>query len=115
MGHSAEGALQRELCRGSFAEGALQKTIKGNMVRGIDGVKQESLGICDPCKLGKITLHPHRKVPAANHEQHLLDLVVVDLAGPNRPQTLRGKKYDMVLVDTFSRRSWVKLLGGESV
>ena len=32
----------------------------------------------------------------------LLDLVVVDLGGPNKPQTLGGKVYDMVIFDTYS-------------
>ena len=36
--------------------------------------------------------------------------MVVDLARPNRPQTLGGKVYDMVIVDTFSQRSFVKLV-----
>ena len=43
-----------------------------------------------------------------------LDLVVVDLAGPNKPQTLGGKLYDMVIVDTYSQRSFVKLLAKKS-
>ena len=104
--------LHRRL--GHSAEGTLHKMIKGNMVRGIDKVEQTSLGICDPCKLGKNSLHPHHQVPAAHHGQYPLDLVVVDLAGPNRPQTIGGKRYDMVLIDTFSRRSWVKLLAKKS-
>ena len=79
-----------------------------------DGVKYVSLGICDSCKLGKITLHPYQQVLAANHGHHPLDLVVVDLAGPNRPQTLGGKQYDMVLIDTFSKRSWIELLAKKS-
>ena len=44
----------------------------------------------------------------------MLDLVVVDLAGLNKPQTLGGKHYDMVIVDTFSQRSFVKLLTKKS-
>ena len=44
----------------------------------------------------------------------LLDLMVVDLAGPNKPQTLGGKKYDMVIVDTYSQRSFVILLSKKS-
>ena len=39
---------------------------------------------------------------------------MVDLAGPNRPQTLGGNIYDMVIVDTFSQRSFVKLLSKKS-
>ena len=44
----------------------------------------------------------------------MLDLVVVDLAGPNRPQTLGRKLYDMVIVDTFSQRFFVVLLANKS-
>ena len=84
------------------------------MVRGIEGVVEISLGICDPCKLGKIVKHSYHEVPAEHHGQYPLDLVVVDLAGPNRPQTLGGKRYDMLIIDTFSRRSWVKLLAKKS-
>ena len=74
--------------------------MKGNMVRDIEGVEEISLGICDPCKLGKIARHPYHEFPADHHGQYPLNLVVVDLAGPNRPQTLEGKRYDMVINDT---------------
>ena len=40
--------------------------------------------------------------------------MVVDLAGPNRPQTLGHKLYDMVIVDTFSQRFFVVLLAKKS-
>ena len=36
------------------------------------------------------------------------------MAGPNKPQTLRGKLYDMVIVHTFSQRSFVKVLAKKS-
>ena len=41
-------------------------------------------------------------------------MVVVDLAGPNRPQTVGHKLYDMVIVDTFSLRFVVVLLAKKS-
>ena len=75
--------LHRRL--GHSVEGALVKMVKGGMVRGIEEVKVETLGICDPCKLGKISHHPHGTFPKEKHGQHPLDLVVMDLAGPNRP------------------------------
>ena len=40
--------------------------------------------------------------------------MVVDLAGPNRPQTLGRKLYDMVIVDTFTQRYFVILLAKKS-
>ena len=44
----------------------------------------------------------------------MLDLVVIDLAGPNRPQTLGRKLYDMAIVDTFTQRFFVILLAKKS-
>ena len=41
-------------------------------------------------------------------------LVVVDLAGRNRPQTLGDKLYDMLIMDTFSQRIFIKLLRNKS-
>ena len=49
-----------------------------------------------------MTQKPHPPTVVNNKGVDLLDLVVVDLAGPNKPQTLGGKKYDMVIVDTYS-------------
>ena len=43
-----------------------------------------------------------------------MELVVVDLAGPNTPQTLGGKIYDMIIIDNFSQRVFVKLLAKKS-
>ena len=99
---------------GHLGNGAMQKLLKGDLVRGIGKVKVEALGGCDFCKLGKLTQKPHLATVVNNKGVELLDLVVVDLARPNRPQTLGGKVYDMVIVDTFSRRSFVKMLTKKS-
>ena len=77
-------------------------------------MKIEELGVCEVCKLGKMTQKPHPAAVVNNKGVELLDLVVVDLAGPNRPKTLGGKKYDMVIVDTYSQRSFVILLRKKS-
>ena len=88
----------------------MQKLLKGDMVRGTSKAKVEELGGCDFCKLGKLTQKPHPATVVNNKGVDLLDLVVVDLAGPNKPQTLGGKLYDIAIVDTYSQRSFVKLL-----
>ena len=74
----------------------------------------EELGGCDFCKLGKPTQKPRPAAVVNNKGADLLDLVVVDLAGPNKPQALGGKLYDMVIVDTYTQRSFVKLLAKKS-
>ena len=77
-------------------------------------MKIEELGGCDFYKLVKLTQKPHPAAVVNNKGVDLLDLVVVDLAGPNKPQTLGGKLYDMVIVDTHTQRSFVKLLAKKS-
>ena len=81
---------------------AMRKLLMGKLVRGIEGVKVKDLLPCDFCKVGKLPQGPHPVAAVDNKGSRLLDLVVVDLAGPNRPQTLGHKLYDMVIVDTFS-------------
>ena len=104
--------LHRRL--GHTGNDALQKLLRGELVRGISKVRVETLDNCDHCKLGKLTQKPHPAAVVNNKGVYMLDLVVVDLAGPNRPQTLGGKVYDMVIVDTFSQRSFVQLLEKKS-
>ena len=106
------GLLHRRM--GHSGSEAMQKLLRGDMVRGVSKVKIEELGSCDFCKLGKLSQKPHPAAVVDNKGADLLDLVVVDLAGPNRPQTLGGKVYDMVLVDTYSQRSFVYLLAKKS-
>ena len=115
--YSAKVELNMDLLHrrlGHSGNDAMQKLLKGELVRGTEKVKVEALGGCDICKLGKLTQKPHPAAVVNNKGVELLDLVVVDLAGPNRPQTLGGKVYDMVIVDTFSQRSFVELLAKKS-
>ena len=93
---------------------AMRKLLMGKLVRGIDSIKIEDLQPCDFCKQGKLPQGPHSVADIVNKGTRLLDLVVVDLAGPNRPQTLGRKLYDMVMVDTFTQRFFVILLAKKS-
>ena len=93
---------------------SMRKLVIGKLVHGIDNVKVEDLRSCDFCKQGKLPQGPHPVADVINKGTRLLDLVVVDLAGPNRPQTLGRKLYDMVIVDTFSQRFFVILLAKKS-
>ena len=79
----------------------MRKLMSGKLVNGIDKIKVEDLQTCDFCKLAKLSQGPHPIADVANKGTRVLDLVVVDLAGPNRPQTLGKKLYDMVIVDTL--------------
>ena len=65
--------------------------------------------ICGPCQLGKQTKLAHSKVNVVATSRPL-ELLHVDLMGPTRIESMGGKRYIMVVVDDFSRYSWVEFL-----
>ena len=65
--------------------------------------------ICDACQIGKQTKSNHHKVNVICTSR-CLELLHVDLIGPTRTESLGGKKYIMVIVDDFSRYTWVEFL-----
>ena len=100
MGHAGQGAIDR-----IFKEGS---------VSGINGIKLGSVGDCNICKLGKLPRQSFAKVVRDPSVFHPLDMIFVDLAGPNRRATLGGASYDMVIIDAFTRRTWVILVKKKS-
>ena len=65
--------------------------------------------VCRPCQLGKQTKakHPSTQTSATSRPLELLHL---DLMGPTRTESFGGKRYIMVVVDDFTRYTWVILL-----
>nr|GEV26299.1 retrovirus-related Pol polyprotein from transposon TNT 1-94 [Tanacetum cinerariifolium] len=61
------------------------------------------------CQLGKSKKHTH-KPKAENTNLEVLNTLHMDLCGPMRVQTINGKKYILVIVDDYSRFTWVKFL-----
>nr|GEU49024.1 hypothetical protein [Tanacetum cinerariifolium] len=61
------------------------------------------------CQLGKSKKHTH-KPKAENTNLEVLHTLHIDLCGPMRVQTINGKKYILVIVDDYSRFTWVKFL-----
>ena len=59
--------------------------------------------------IGKQTKSPHPKVNVITTSCPL-ELLHVDLIGPTRTESMGGKRYIMVVVDDFSRYSWVEFL-----
>ena len=79
--------------------------LKGE-VRGIPKLKIDEGRICGECQIGKQTRMSHKKL------QHLttskvLELLHMDLMGPMQVKSLGGKRYAYVVVDEFSRFTWV--------
>nr|GFA09513.1 hypothetical protein [Tanacetum cinerariifolium] len=53
---------------------------------------------------------PTHKPKAKNTNLEVLNTFYMDLCGPMRVQTINGKKYILVIVDDYSRFTWVKFL-----
>ena len=65
------------------------------------------------CQIGKQTKASHHKVNVIATSR-CLELLHVDLMGPTRTESLGGKRYIMVVVDDFSRYTWVEFLREKS-
>nr|GEZ12515.1 integrase, catalytic region, zinc finger, CCHC-type, peptidase aspartic, catalytic [Tanacetum cinerariifolium] len=65
--------------------------------------------LCSGCQLGKSIKHTH-KPKTKNTNLEVLNTLHMDLCGPIRVQTINGNKYILVIVDDYSRFTWVKFL-----
>ena len=76
---------------------------------GIPKLNRVSNVVCGPCQLGKQTKakHPDTQTSATSKPLELLHL---DLIGPTKTESLGRKRYIMVVVEDFTRYTWVILL-----
>nr|GEY20943.1 integrase, catalytic region, zinc finger, CCHC-type, peptidase aspartic, catalytic [Tanacetum cinerariifolium] len=65
--------------------------------------------LCPSCEQGKSKResHPPKPVPNSRQRLHLLHM---DLSGPMRIASINGKRYVLVIVDDYSRYTWVHFL-----
>nr|GEU70870.1 retrovirus-related Pol polyprotein from transposon TNT 1-94 [Tanacetum cinerariifolium] len=65
--------------------------------------------LCPLCEQGKSkrASHPPKPVPNSRQRLHLLHM---DLCGPIRIASINGKRYVLVIVDDYSRYTWVHVL-----
>ncbi|GJS63298.1 retrovirus-related pol polyprotein from transposon TNT 1-94 [Tanacetum coccineum] len=80
-----------------------------NLVRGLPRLKFEKDHLCSACQLGKSKKFSH-KPKSENTNMEVLHTLHMDLCGPMRVQSIKGKKYILVIVDDYSRFTWVKFL-----
>ena len=92
--------------------GNLIKDSKHQVVREMLDIKKPKTGICDPCQHGKQTRVEFKT--KENSTTRPLDLVHTDLCGPTRSKGLNGEEYFMLLIDDFTRMTWVYLLKRKS-
>jgi hypothetical protein len=87
----------------------LHKLLKGEHVLGLTDVCFEKDKPCAVCQVGKQvgTTHPSKNVMTTSRP---LELLHMDLFGPIAYLSIGGSKYGLVIVDDFSRFTWVFLL-----
>nr|GEV43964.1 integrase, catalytic region, zinc finger, CCHC-type, peptidase aspartic, catalytic [Tanacetum cinerariifolium] len=89
--------------------GTINDLSRKDLVRGLPRLKFKKDHFCSACQLGKSKEHTH-KPKAENTHLEVLHTLHMDLCGPMRVQTINGKKYILVIVDYYSRFTWVKFL-----
>nr|GEZ90931.1 integrase, catalytic region, zinc finger, CCHC-type, peptidase aspartic, catalytic [Tanacetum cinerariifolium] len=75
-------------------------------VRGLPKLKFEKDHLYSACAMGKSTRKTH-KPKSEDTNQEKLYLLHMDLCGPMHVESVNGKKYILVIVDDYSRFTWV--------
>ena len=86
---------------------------KHESVLGIPKLSRVSNVVCGPCQLGKQTKAKHPSTQTSTTSRPL-ELLHLDLMGPTRTESLGSKRYIMVVVNDFTRYTWVILLRSKS-
>ena len=87
----------------------LSKLSSKNLVRGLPTIKFVKDDMCDECIKGKQVKNAF-KAKNSLYSSKPLELLHIDLFGPSRICSLSGKKYAFVIVDDFTRFTWVFFL-----
>ncbi|GKF18700.1 retrovirus-related pol polyprotein from transposon TNT 1-94, partial [Tanacetum coccineum] len=87
----------------------LNKLAKDGLARGIPRLKFQKDHLCSACALGKIKKTSHQ-LKAEDTNQEKLYLLHMDLCGPMHMASINGKRYILVIVDDYSRFTWVGFL-----
>nr|GFA80734.1 integrase, catalytic region, zinc finger, CCHC-type, peptidase aspartic, catalytic [Tanacetum cinerariifolium] len=107
---------------GQFCDSDLEVAFRRNayFVRNLKGVdllkgnrlpkfKYNKEHLCPLCEQEKTKRASHPLKPAPNSRQRL-HLLHMDLCGPMRIASINGKRYVLVIVDDYSRYTWVHFL-----
>nr|GEU41674.1 hypothetical protein [Tanacetum cinerariifolium] len=89
--------------------GTINDLARKDLATGLTRLKFEKYHLCSACQLGKIKKHTHSS-KTENTNLEVLDTLHMDLCGPIRVQTINGKKYILVIIDDYTRFTWVKFL-----
>nr|GEV55501.1 retrovirus-related Pol polyprotein from transposon TNT 1-94 [Tanacetum cinerariifolium]GEV56445.1 retrovirus-related Pol polyprotein from transposon TNT 1-94 [Tanacetum cinerariifolium] len=89
--------------------GTINDLARKDLVRGLPRLKFEKDHLCSACQLGKSKKYTH-KPKSKNTIMKFLHTLHMDLYGSMRAQSINEKKYILVIMDDYSRFTWVKFL-----
>jgi hypothetical protein len=91
----------------------LHKLLKGEHILGLTNVHFEKDKVCSVCQAGKQVgvHHPHKNIMTTDRS---LELLHMDLFSPIAYISISGSKYCLVIVDDYSRFTWVFFLQEKS-
>ena len=87
--------------------------IKHDLVRGLKDVTFEKDKLCSACQARKQVGNTHPKNIMMSTSK-AFELVHMDLFGPTTYTSISGDKYDFVIVDDYTRYTWVFFLVDKS-
>nr|GFA02181.1 retrovirus-related Pol polyprotein from transposon TNT 1-94 [Tanacetum cinerariifolium] len=88
--------------------GAINHLARKGLVRGLSKLKFKKDHLCSAFAMGKSTKKTH-KPKSEDTNQEKLYLLHMDLCKPMCVESVNGKKYILVIVDDYSRFTWVRL------
>ncbi|GKF01755.1 retrovirus-related pol polyprotein from transposon TNT 1-94, partial [Tanacetum coccineum] len=88
---------------------AINHLARHGLVRGLPKLKFEKDHLCSACAMCKRKKKPH-KPKSKDTNQEKLYLLNMDLYGPMHVASVNGKKCILIIVDDYSRFTWVKFL-----
>ncbi|KAJ9544632.1 hypothetical protein OSB04_024339 [Centaurea solstitialis] len=101
----------QRLCHQNFKD--MNKLVSKCLVKGLPETRLSKDTLCLACEQGKMKRNSHPPRIDKNSKSPL-DMIHMDLCGPMRVESLARKKYMLVLVDEFSRFTWLEFLRAKS-
>jgi hypothetical protein len=78
-------------------------------VKDLPRISKTQDSVCKPCKVGKLTRTQFKSKSSISTEKPL-QLVHMDLCGPSRQEGTWKENYFMLIIDDYSRLTWVSFL-----
>ncbi|KAI3667612.1 hypothetical protein L6452_42678 [Arctium lappa] len=92
---------------------SIAKLQRQGLVKGLPEMRFKKDSLCSACELGKMKRSSF-KSKAESSTSSALELLHMDLCGPMRTTSINGKKYVLVMIDDYSRYTWLEFLRNKS-